>query len=330
MSKSDLSVDLCGFKLRNPVMLASGILGATGPMLKRVVNAGVGAVVSKSIGPVERVGYPNPTIVEPMENVVLNAMGFPNPGYKEFANEIPIAKEGGVPVIISIFGNDSEEFVEVAIGMEKAGADMLEIDISCPHPKKRTEMKLIGQDLELTSEILSSVRKAVKIPIIVKLSPNVTDIRKFVRISVSQECDVDAICAINTIQALEIDPIFERPVLGNLVGGQSGPSIRCIALRKVADIVLCLEKMKRTGELEKEVPVIGVGGIKDGLDVARFILAGATCVQIGSAVLYEDLAVFPKTIKELEEYMKRKDYQTLSDFRGKALMWLKHVSHSDS
>lgn len=328
VSDVDLSVELCGLKLRNPVMLASGFLGASGELLKRVANTGVGALVTKSIGPEERRGYPNPTVIEPMTNVVLNAMGLPNPGYKDFLDEIAIAKEGGIPVIVSIFGSRPSEFALVASEMERAGADMIEINISCPHPNRMRETRLIGQDPHVTRKVLKSVRKAAEIPLIVKLSPNVTYITDFV--GVALECGMDAICAINTIQALEIDPFLERPVLGNLVGGQSGPSIRCIALRKVADIALYLQRKMKKGELKKDIPIIGVGGIKDGQDAARFILAGSTCIQVGSAILYKDFQVFQNVIKGLEEHMKAKGYKEIDQFKGKALDWLEHVSHSDS
>ena len=323
--KVDLSTELCGFKLKNPMILASGFLGSSGDMLKKVAAKGVGAVVTKTVGMEERPGYKNPTVIEPMQNVILNAMGLPNPGCREFAKEIGIAKEGGVPVIVSIFGTTPEEFAEVASEMEHAGADMIEINISCPQLYEMSD-KLIGQDLGLTREVLTAVRNATKIPLIVKLSPNVTDITDFATAAV--ECNIDAICAINTIQALEIDPVLERPVLGNLLGGQSGPSIRCIALRKVADIALCLDRMKNKGKLEKDIPIIGVGGIRDAADVVRFMLVGATCVQVGSSILYDDMRIFPKIIKGLEAHMRAKGYAKTNEFKGKALGLLKHVSHS--
>ncbi|MBU7025204.1 MAG: dihydroorotate dehydrogenase, partial [Theionarchaea archaeon] len=149
----------------------------------------------------------------------------------------------------------------------------------------------------------------------VKLSPNVTSI-----VEVAQACidgGADGLSLINTVQALEIDPMTEKPVLGNMLGGQSGPSIRCIAQRKVADVLTAM----RRGELE-EVPVIGVGGIESGEDVARFILLGCQCVQIGSAVLKYGFDTFAKCLHELEEYMEEKGYETLEDFRGKSLEWL--------
>jgi len=327
LEEVDLSTDLCGFKLANPIMLASGFLGSSGDLLKRVASMGVGALVTKTIGLEERQGYNNPTVIEPMENVILNAMGLPNPGCHEFAKEVAIAKEGGTPVIVSIFGSTTSEFGSVASEMERAGADMIEINISCPHATKMSD-KLIGQSLELTREVLKEVRKATKLPLIVKLSPNVTDITVFVTAAV--ECDIDAICAINTLQALEIDPILERPVLGNLVGGQSGPSIRCIALRKVADIALHLERMKENGELKRDVPIIGVGGIRYAADVVRFMLVGATAVQIGTSIYYEDLQIFPNIINGLKRHMQQKGYKTTNEFKGKALDWLKYVSHTST
>ena len=323
----DLSTDLCGFRLKNPIILASGFLGSSGELLKKVASKGVGAVVTKTVGMEVREGYKNPTVIEPMRNVVLNAMGLPNPGCREFAKEIKIAKEGGVPVIVSIFGTTTKEFADVASEMEHNGADMLEINISCPHATKMSD-KLIGQNTGLTREVLTAVRKATKIPLIVKLSPNVTDITDFVDVAI--DCEIDAICAINTIQALEIDPVLERPVLGNLVGGQSGPAIRFIALRKVADIALHLQRKKERGELKKDIPIIGVGGIKDASDVVRFMLVGATCVQVGSSILYGGMQFFPKIIKGLETHMMLKGYTNTSQFKGKSLGLLRHVSHAET
>lgn len=315
----DISVNLSGIELKNPTMLASGILGGTAGSLRRVAENGAGALITKSIGVVPRNGYQGPTVIEPMENVLLNAMGLPNPGYKEFINELNDAKDINIPIIPSIFGSNEMEFVEVAKAMEKAGLKMLEVNISCPHSSSRCRNRLIGQDLGETKKVITEIKKAVKIPIIVKLSPNVTDIAQFAEVAAVS--GADAISAINTIQALEIHPEFERPILGNLVGGQSGAAIRPIALRKVTDIVLKIQALKQEGQIEKEIPVIGVGGITDGLDVVRFLLVGAACVQIGTAVK-DDLAVFNKSVKELKEYIIKKKYSSLDDFRGNALKWL--------
>lgn len=315
----DISVNLCGTELKNPTMLASGVLGGTAGSLRRVAQNGAGALITKSIGVAPRNGYQGPTVIEPMENVLLNAMGLPNPGYKEFINELNDARDIDIPIIPSIFGSNEKEFVEVAKAMEKAGSKLLEVNISCPHPDSKCRDLLIGQDLDETQNVIKEIKKAVQIPIIVKLSPNVTDIAKFAEKAI--ESGADAISAINTIQAIEIHPEFERPILGNLVGGQSGASVRPIALRKVADIVLKIDSLKKEGQLEKEIPVIGVGGVSDGLDIVRFLLIGATCVQIGTAVK-DNLAVFDKSVRQLKEYMVKKNYESLNDFRGNALQWL--------
>jgi len=323
----DVSVDLCGLNLKNPLILASGILGTKGAVLKRVVENGAGAVVTKSIGIYPRAGYNNPTVLEISNEIVLNAMGLPNPGCDAFENEIKVAKEGGVPVVVSIFGGSKEEFAQVASVMQKAGADMLELNFSCPHSPKdslyyhlsKYERLYVGQIPDMALEVVQEVKERMKkIPVMVKLSPNVTSI-----IEIADACirgGADALSLVNTFKALEIEPWVEKPILGNHLGGQSGPSIRCIAQRKVADILVAMKK----GDIE-EKPVVGVGGIESGEDVARFLLLGCTCVQIGSAVLNHGFDIFKKCLDELQSYMEAKGYNNLDDFRGKALKWL--VNH---
>lgn len=310
--KIDLSANLCGIKLKNPTILASGILGINKELIKRIERRGAGAIVTKTIGASPRIGYNNPTIIEPMENVIINAMGLPNPGYRYFIEELGDLKDFSIPIIPSIFGGNKEEFIEVAKAMEEYGAKVIEVNISCPHSKAKSTDKIIAQDGEKTAKIVRGIREEVKIPIIVKLSPNVTEISKFAKIAI--ENGADAISAINTLHALEIDPYFERPILGNMVGGQSGPSIRCIAQKKIAEIMVAME----SGEIEKK-PVIGIGGIRSGMDIARFLLLGVECVQIGSSIIYDDIKIFNKALNELKEYMKDKGYLKLGDFRGNAL-----------
>jgi dihydroorotate dehydrogenase (NAD+) catalytic subunit len=266
-----------------------------------------------------------------MENVIINAMGLPNPGYKEYLkDDWPVAQKCRVPVIVNVVGHTPQEFVEVAGAMADAGAKLIELNVSCPHSvgkggklskKMQAKMKakscLIGQDPGGTAAVVKSVRKAVKVPLIVKLTPNVTDIRDIAKAAIDN--GADALSAINTVEAMEIDPYFELPVLGNMAGGQSGPSIRCIAQRKIADILVAMRRRQL-----KKVPVIGVGGIRTGLDIARFILLGATCVQIGTSAtpMYEGLDIFKNSIQELKSYMKEQKYAKLSDFRGHALSYL--------
>ncbi|MBU7013551.1 MAG: dihydroorotate dehydrogenase [Theionarchaea archaeon] len=311
----DISTSLCGIPLRNPLILASGILGNKGALLRRVAESGAGAVATKSVGPEPREGYNNPTVLYVSEDIVLNAMGLPNPGCEQFAGEIETAKTSGIPVIASVFGRSQEEFSLVAMAMEEAGADIVELNVSCPHSLPRLKGLHLGQIPVETKGVVKRVKQATTVPVLVKLSPNVTSIVEVARACI--EGGADGLSLINTVQALEIDPLTERPMLGNMVGGQSGPSIRCIAQRKVADVLTAM----RRGELEA-VPVVGAGGIESGEDVARYILLGCQCVQIGSAVLKYGLDAFSKCLKELEGYMKEKGYETLEDFRGKSLEWL--------
>ena len=311
----DVSVDLCRLALENPLILASGILGTKGSLLKRVAEMGAGAVVTKSIGIEPREGYKNPTVLQISDDIILNAMGLPNPGCEAFVEEIKTAKQGNIPVIASIFGGSEEEFSHVASVMENAGADMLELNVSCPHSLPRYKGLHLGQIPVEIKGVVKKVKQTVSIPVMVKLSPNVTNI-----VEVAEACiegGANALSLVNTVQAVEIDPLVEKPVLGNAFGGQSGPSIRCIAQRKVADVLVAMEKR----ELEK-VPVVGVGGIESGEDVARFLLLGCTCVQIGSVVLKYGFETFKKCLDELKEYMRIKDYNNLDDFRGNALKWL--------
>ena len=266
----------------------------------------------------ERAGHRGPNLIEPMDGVVLNAFGLPNPGYKAFIEELESLKDIKTPIIPSIFGKTPEEFIEVACGFEDAGYKILEVNISCPHSEKGYRgmgASIISKDLSKTGEVINAIKSSVSIPIIVKLSPNVTDIVEFAKVSIKN--GANAISVINTIEAIEVDPILERPILGNMIGGQSGPSIRCIAQRKVADIAISMKRKEI-----KKVPIIGVGGIRSGEDIARFLLLGSEAVEIGSSILYDDLEVFDKAISGLEDYMCEKGYNKLSDFRENALEWL--------
>lgn len=308
MFEPNVSINIAGLPLKNPTMLAAGVLGLRGDMLKKVAQSGVGAVITKSIGVTKRTGYKTPNVLEPIPGVVLNAMGLPNPGCKTFQREISIAKQGGVPVVASIFGSSPEEFKFVAVEMEKAGADMIELNISCPHSGRRT---LIGQNPKETFEVTKAVKQTVRIPVMVKLTPNVTDITLIARSAI--DAGADAISAINTLKALYIDVDRGLPLLSNKVGGMSGPVIKPIAVRCVAEIALLVE------DLGKKVPIIGVGGVCSGRDVAEFLMAGACAVQIGTAVLYDGIHIFRKVVKELRDFMIQKGHKDINELVGVSL-----------
>ena len=297
-------VEISGLELKNPLMLASGILGLSGKLLRRVGESGAGAVVTKSTGLSPREGYDGPVIVETPAGL-LNSLGLPNPGIKEMVKEISVAKKCGLPVIVSIYGFNIDEYDEASKIAEEAGADAIELNVSCPHVK---EVGLeIGQKPELVSDIVKSIKKKVDKPIIVKLSPNVSDI-----VSIAKSIEMagaDAITAINTVRAMAIDVDMKRPTLGGIIGGLSGPAIKPIALRCVYEIS---EKVR--------IPIIGCGGIMDWRDVIEFILAGATAVQIGTSILYEDLSIFKKIEQGLIEYLRARNHDSI-----KNIMNLAHV-----
>lgn len=295
-----LETSLAGLKLRNPLILASGILGTTGSSLRRVAEAGAGAVVTKSIGKVAREGHKNPTVIK-VEQGYLNAIGLANPGIENFKEEISVAKQGSVPVIGSVYGFSIHEFVEVAKAMQEYGADAVELNLSCPNVAKAGAF--YSQNEELAYEVVKEVKKNLRIPLIVKLSIHAKDI-----VSVAKACEearCDAITAINTVKAMKIDTKIKMPVLGNRIGGLSGACIKPIALAAVYEIVR-----------EVNVPVIGCGGISDGEDAIEFFLAGARAVQIGSAVAERGVGVFRKVCNEVLRYLEENGYRQISEIIG--------------
>src|SRR3990170_499336 len=209
MSKR-LEVEIVGLKLQNPTMLAAGILGMTGASLIEAIDNGAGAVVTKSVGPKPQEGYHNPAVVH-VNCGLLNAMGLPNPGVSDFADEIREIKQARarVPIIVSVYGFSAEEFAETARVAAKASADAIELNVSCPHVKKTgSEM---GQNPSLVAEVVKKVKAVANKPIIVKLTPNVADIVEVAKAGV--EAGADAITAINTLRAMAIDVETTQPIL---------------------------------------------------------------------------------------------------------------------
>jgi dihydroorotate dehydrogenase (NAD+) catalytic subunit len=293
---------MIGFKLANPTVLASGILGYTGDFLQRVSESGAGAVVTKSIGIEPRAGYPNPTVVQ-AEAGLINAVGLPNPGVNDFAEEITYAKTVvKVPLIVSVFGYTAEEYAAAAAKVVKAGADAVELNVSCPHVKDTGHE--IGQHQKTLTEVIEKVRASVKKPVIVKLSPNVTDIVEIAKRAV--EAGADALTAVNTVKAMAIDVEAQRPILSNVKGGLSGPAIKPIALRCVYDLF----------EADLKVPIFGCGGVASWQDAVEFLLAGASAVQIGTAIAMDDLGVFQKVNKGLQSYLIKKGYGSVKEIVG--------------
>jgi len=296
-----LEVEVAGLKFRNPALLAAGILGMTAESLIRVAEAGAGGLVTKSIGLKPRKGYPNPTVVQ-VSCGLINAMGLPNPGIKTFSEEIrEVKRRVKVPLIVSVYGYSAEEFAETAELAVKAGADAVELNVSCPHVEGTGGE--IGQNPELLKEVVSKVKRRISKPIFVKLSPNVTDIAQLAETAV--KAGADAITAINTVRAMKIDIKTGRPILANRIGGLSGPAIKPIAVRCVYEIY------ERVG-----VPILGCGGISNWRDVIEFILAGASAVQVGTAIALRGLEVFRAISKGVEAYIKKKGFRSVGEIVG--------------
>ncbi len=297
-----LATEIAGLKLPNPTMLASGILGYTGLSLRSVIEAGAGAVVTKSIGLKPRTGYPNPTVVQ-VDCGLLNAMGLPNPGINHFKEEIKELKNTGVPIILSIYGHSSEEFIKVAETAAKICADALELNVSCPHVKKAGAE--IGCDPLLLTEIIEEVKKKVEKPVIVKLTPNVANIGEIAK--AAEKAGADAITAINTVKAMNIEIETGRPLLANKFGGLSGPAIKPIAVRCVYDVYRSVD-----------VPVIGCGGIASWQDAIEFMLAGAAAVQVGTAIAFKGISVFSSIANGIDTYLERKNIKNVKQLVGLA------------
>lgn len=293
-----LSVDVGGLTLHNPVMLAAGILGTTGASLRRAAQAGAGGVVTKSIGSDPRPGHPGPNVVT-VDCGLLNAMGLPNPGYKEFQEEIDLARTGGAPVVASIFGSSAAEFAKIARSLK---ADAFELNLSCPHAEK------YGSELGRYPDLVESVTGAVKanadVPVWVKLTPNTADIIELGR--AAQSGGADAVVAINTLKAMAIDIESGYPILGNRFGGLSGQAVKPVAVRCVYELSSNLD-----------IPVVGVGGVSSWEDAAEMIMAGARAVQVGTA-LHKGYEVFREITDGISHYLERKSL-TMDELCGLAL-----------
>lgn len=295
-----LEVEICNVKMKNPTMIAAGILGSTASSLNWAARNGAGAVVTKSFGLHPNKGYNNPTTVE-VTGGVINAIGLSNPGVDVFIGELERI-EKSVPTIASIYGSSKDEFSQIASKIETL-VDAIELNVSCPHAQKGCGAS-IGEDPQFTGEIVNAVKKAVDIPVIVKLTPNVTDI---VEIALSAEkAGCDALTLINSVgPGMKIDIETANPILSNKFGGLSGPAIKPIALRCVYDVYDSVE-----------IPIIGVGGIADYRDAIEFIYAGANCIQIGTAIMYKGLSIFKEINDGIKKFMKKKEYESIDEMVG--------------
>jgi len=298
----DLAVEIGTIRMSNPAMLASGVMDETGEALVRMMEAGAGAVVTKSIGVAAHDGHPNPCLVE-LPHGYVNAMGLPNPGMDRFAEELRTIMPAPAPVIASVYAADEEGFVAVAAAMEDAGAAGVEMNLSCPHAAG-FGMEL-GTDPARVRSMVEAVASSVSVPVMAKLTPNTADITAIGR--AVEDGGGDAVVAINTLRAMCISPEFARPVLSNRYGGLSGPAVRPVGVRAVYDL-----------RRELSIPIVGVGGIETWRDAAEYIMAGASCFQVGSAVGRRGPEVFREITGGLQAFMESHGYAGMKDMEAAA------------
>jgi dihydroorotate dehydrogenase (NAD+) catalytic subunit len=294
-----LRVSFAGLKLENPLMLASGIVGVTVETLARAVESGAGAAVSKSIGLEPREGYRNPTLVA-TDSGLLNAVGLSNPGAHVFSEELSEVRGHRLPIVVSIFGGGPTEFGRVTEILDRNEFLAYELNLSCPHVEGvGTE---IGHDPEVVASVVKAVRARTQKPVFAKLSANTHRMVEVARAAV--DSGADGLTAINTMKAMTIEVETGRPTLSHKFGGLSGPAIRPIAVARIYELY---ENFK--------VPIIGCGGVSTWEHAVELILAGATSVELGTA-LYEGYGVFNKINRGVEQYMKRKKYRKVQEMVG--------------
>jgi len=299
---AEIAVNIAGIKMKNPVMVASGTFGS-GKDYEDFMNLGdIGAIIAKSVTLKPRDGNPPPRICETPSGM-LNTIGLQNSGIDIFIKEdLPYLSKFKVPVIVNIAGESVDEYAQLAKRLSDIpGISGIEVNISCPNVKQGGMQ--FGVDPKLTAEVISAVRKATKLPVIAKLSPNVTDIKLIAK--AAETAGADAISAINTVLGMAIDINSRRPKLSMVVGGLSGPAIKPIAVRMVHEIYKTVK-----------VPVIGIGGIMDAADAIEFILAGASAVQVGTGNF-----VNPKAAVDIAEGIKKyliaNKLESIKDLVGK-------------
>ena len=293
-----LEVNISGLNLKSPIILASGILGVSFSNMKKLMDAGLGAITTKSIGPKPRKGYKNPSIIELSPGTFLNSVGLGNPGIENFTSEIKEIKANNIPLILSVFGDTNESYLDVALKAQEAGADAIEINISCPH----AEVSSIGINKDLTFDLTKLLKEKLSIPLLVKLNPNVTNICEIAL--AAQEGGADGVVAINTLAAMVIDVNTMRPILSHGSGGLSGKAIHPIAVKKVYDLYKFLN-----------IPIIGCGGISNWEHAIEFFLAGATCLQIGTS-LYQGFDIIKKINTGIRDYLAINNFKNISEIKG--------------
>lgn len=294
------SVTIAGVELKNPVMTASGTFGSGMEYGEFVDLNKLGAVVTKGVANVPWEGNPTPRVAE-VYGGMLNAIGLQNPGIDVLMErDLPFLQQYDTRIVVNVCGKTVEDYVEVVEKLSDSPADLLEINISCPNVKEGAIA--FGQKPEALSDITKQIKKHAKQPVIMKLSPNVTDIAEMAK--VAEASGADAISLINTLTGMKIDIEKRRFVLANKTGGMSGPAIKPIAVRMVYQAAHAVK-----------IPVIGMGGIASAEDAVEFLLAGASAVSVG-AMNFVNPYVTEEIVKGIEDYMKRTGVSDVKELIG--------------
>ena len=300
-NKPDLGVQIGGLKLKNPVMTASGTFGYGEEFADLVNLSRLGGIVAKGISLKPRPGNPPPRVVETSCGM-LNAIGLENVGVERFINEkMDFLRQTGTAVVVNILGDSVDDYSELAARLNGVeGLAAIEVNISCPNVRKGGVA--FGSQPKMARAVTAAVRKQTSLPIIVKLTPNVTDITEIAR--AVEDSGADAVSLINTLLGMAIDSRSRRPRLANIVGGLSGPAIKPVALRMVWQVAGAVR-----------IPVIGIGGIATPEDAVEFLLAGATAVQVGTANFVNPRAA-EEIIDGLSDYLQEQKMESVQSLIG--------------
>jgi dihydroorotate dehydrogenase (NAD+) catalytic subunit len=293
-------VNICGVEFKNPVMTASGTFGSGREYGEFVDLNKLGGVVVKGVADKPWKGNNAPRIAE-VYGGMLNSVGLQNPGVEYFIKEdSPFLRQYDTNIIVNVCGHSIEEYVNVVKALRGQDVDMLELNISCPNVSEGG--MAFGTDCTMIEKVVSAVKKEADKPLIVKLSPNVTDITETAKAAVAG--GADALSLINTLTGMKIDIYRRKPVLDRKVGGMSGPAVKPVAVRMVYQVCKAVD-----------VPVIGLGGISTGEDAIEFIMAGATGVAVGTANFFNPYAT-QEVVEGIEEFMIKQGIKDLSEIRG--------------
>lgn len=301
---TDLSVKLGPLTLKNPIVAAAGTIAYGTEFEPFFELSQVGAIVAKTLTLQPRAGNPAPRIVE-IPSGMLNAVGLQNVGVDEFLKDKwPALRISGVPVILSVAGFSRDEFVELAKRTASSSAAALELNLSCPNVAHGTGARCFAQSAEETREVVAAVKRVTSLPVFAKLSPEVSDLPAIAKAAMDGGADV--LTLINTLAGMVIDVDSERPVLANGTGGMSGPAIRPLAVRCIAEV-----------RQQVAHPILGLGGVVSGRDALELILAGANAVGVGTASFWNPKAL-PLILSELQELVRRKG-RSLRELVGKGI-----------